>query len=63
MLQMAMIRVQIHTNLAMFTWNPLRTSSKLLLNEDNLKCTSKDGSAFKTTLGTEIFTAGGRYYF
>lgn len=39
-------------NKAMFTWNPLRTSHKLALNEDNLRCQSKDGSGFKTTLGT-----------
>lgn len=50
-------------NSAMFTWNPLKTSPKLTLNEDNLKCSSKDGSSFKTTLGTEIFTEGNRYYF
>lgn len=47
----------------MFTWNPAKTSAKLGLNEDYLKCTSKDGSGFKTTLGTQIFTEGSRYYF
>ena len=26
-------------------------------------CKSNDGNGFKTTLGTEIFTEGGRYYF
>lgn len=26
-------------------------------------CTSKEGSGFKTTIGTEIFVEGGRYYF
>jgi hypothetical protein len=28
-----------------------------------LVCTSKEGSGFKTTIGTEFFTAGGKYYF
>jgi hypothetical protein len=48
---------------ALFSWNPERTSSKLQLDEDSLVCTSKEGSGFKTTIGTEIFLAGGRYYF
>lgn len=63
MLPTAMIHVKQCPILAMFTWNPLKTSLKLALNEDNLRCSSIDGSGFKTTLGTEIFTEGGRYYF
>lgn len=54
---------KFNSNLALFTWDPDRTSPKLLLSDENTKCSSKDGSGFKTTLGTEKFTAGGRYYF
>lgn len=52
MLQTATTLVHLIINSAMFTWNPAKTSAKLGLNEDYLKCTSKDGSGFKTTLGT-----------
>lgn len=48
---------------ALFSWNPQQTSTKIGLDEDCLICTSKAGSGFKTTIGSEIFTAGGRYYF
>lgn len=50
-------------NSALFSWNPEKTSVKLTLDEDCLICTSKEGSGFKTTIGTEIFVAGGKYYF
>jgi hypothetical protein len=48
---------------ALFTWDNKRSSSKLTLDNENLTCTVKEGSGFKTTLGTEVFQAGGRYYF
>ena len=33
------------------------------LDDENLICRSNDGNGFKTTIGTEVFTEGGRYYF
>ena len=48
---------------ALFTWNPDRVSTKLKLNDESLICQSTTGSGFKTVLGNEIFSEGGRYYF
>lgn len=48
---------------AIFHWDSAFTSTKLKLDETKLTCTSIEGSGFKTTVGTEKFYAGGRYYF
>ena len=48
---------------ALFSWNPAKTSYKLKLDPECLKAKSSEGNGFKTTLGSEIFTEGGRYYF
>lgn len=48
---------------ALFFWDNNKISTKLKLDDENLICHSTAGSGFKTVLGTEIFTAGGRYYF
>lgn len=49
--------------LALFTWNPAKTSPKIKLDQDCLKAKSLEGNGFKTTIGTEIFNEGNRYYF
>lgn len=54
---------KVNRNPALFTWDPKRSSSKLVLDNENLTCKVREGSGFKTTLGTEVFEAGGRYYF
>lgn len=52
-----------HHHLALFNWNPVKTSNKIKLDNEMLKAKSTEGNGFKTTLGSEIFTEGGRYYF
>lgn len=58
-----MVNVPEGFSAPLFTWDNKRSSSKLTLDNENLTCTVKEGSGFKTTLGTEVFQAGGRYYF
>lgn len=49
--------------LALFCWNPKKTSDQITLDENFLTGVSKNGGGFKTSMGQEIFTQGGRYYF
>lgn len=51
------------THIALFSWNPAKTSAKIKLDPECLRAKSTEGNGFKTTVGTEIFTEGGRYYF
>ena len=39
-------------NSALFSWNPLKTSAKIKLDEDCLRAQSTGGNGFKTTIGT-----------
>ncbi len=48
---------------AIFTWDAAKTSNKIKLDPECLKAKSTEGNGFKTTMGTEIFSEGGRYYF
>lgn len=47
----------------LFSWDKNRCSVRLSLDDECLRCTSKEGSGFKTVLGNERFVEGGRYYF
>lgn len=47
----------------LFCWDKSRCSVRLTLDDDCLRCTSKQGSGFKTVLGTQRFVEGGIYYF
>jgi hypothetical protein len=46
-----------------FTWNVKKCAKQLKLDDDCLRCTAKEGSGFKTVMGTERFEEGGKYYF
>lgn len=50
-------------HLALFCWDVNKTSHKIKLDPECLRAKSTEGNGFKTTMGTEIFTEGGRYYF
>lgn len=51
MLPQDMKHVLMIISVAMFSWNPQRTSQKLELSDNDVICQSKDGNGFKTVLG------------
>jgi hypothetical protein len=55
-------RIYLHYS-AGFTWDSKRTSIKLTLDKENLICSVKEGTGFKSTLGNYVFTPGDKYYF